>query len=395
MQICSYSLTSPNAYPTGSRSLLPLPFRLYLLDPPFPGLLNTNIDSRYLSCILLLVPISVTHTALLRQSSTYALSQSYYYAFIACILYFIISTLLLINVLGASRPFNAYEPSFSQLSTPQRTIMLQTILFSAYLPLGGGIFAAIEGWDFVDGVYWADYTLLTIGLGSDFPVTKVAARMLVMPYAALGIVFIGLVIGSVRELVLEPGKARITKRRLAKERERWEGIIDQGDESEKGKIWGRVGPRRKLHLGKEVRRFLNSCEKFEAEHQEIAHDNIPHDYKIWRKRKFELMRYIEKSARRMEGYVVLGFSIFAVVIVWIGGSLVFWACELSVCFLFNFHCSSLDTDRILFRMLNGHILLHSILPIPQLRQSVMATFIRQLHLLDRFLLFGLSSLYPR
>lgn len=339
-----------------------------LLDPPFPDLLNTNIDSRYLSCILLLVPISVTHTALLRQSPTYALSQSYYYAFIACILYFIISTLLLINVLGASRPFNAYEPSFSQLSTPQRTIMLQTILFSVYLPLGGGIFAAIEGWDFVDGVYWADYTLLTIGLGSDFPVTKVAGRMLVMPYAALGIVFIGLVVGSVRELVLEPGKARITKRRLAKERERWEGIIDQGDERENGKFWGCVGPRRKLHLGKEVRRFFKSREKFEAAHQEIAHHNISNDYKIWRKREFELMRYIEKSARRMEGYVALGFSIFTSVIVWIGGSLVFWACELGVCFLFNFHCSSLDTDCILFRMLNGRIPLHFISPIPQLRQ---------------------------
>ena len=160
--------------------------------------------------------------------------------------------------------------------------MLQTILFSVYLPLGGGIFAAIEGWDFVDGVYWADYTLLTIGLGSDFPVTKVAGRMLVMPYAALGIVFIGLVVGSVRELVLEPGKARITKRRLAKERERWEGIIDQGDERENGKFWGCVGPRRKLHLGKEVRRFFKSREKFEAAHQEIAHHNISNDYKIWR-----------------------------------------------------------------------------------------------------------------
>jgi len=190
--------------------------------------------------------------------------------------------------------------------------MLQTILFSAYLPLGGGIFAAIEGWDFVDGVYWADYALLTIGLGSDFPVTKVAGRMLVMPYAALGIVFIGLVVGSVRELVLEPGKARITKRRLAKERERWEGIIDQGDERENGKIWGCVGPRRKLHL---VRRFLKSRENFQAEHQEIAHDNISNDFKIWRKREFELMRYIEKSARRVEGYVALGFSIFAFVIV--------------------------------------------------------------------------------
>ncbi|KAJ3575501.1 hypothetical protein NP233_g1050 [Leucocoprinus birnbaumii] len=287
----------------------------------------------YLSCILLLVPISVTHTTLLHQSSDYSLSQSYYYAFIACIVYFIISTLLLFNFLGAYRPFCAYAPSFAQLSTPQRTLMLQTIMFSAYLALGGGVFAAIEGWDFVDGVYWADYTLLTIGLGSDFPVTKVGGKMLLLPYAALGIVFVGLIVSSVRALVLERGKARITKRRLEKERERWEGIIDLTDHKQKGEDQQHGKDKRvKKRSGRDVKKFMKSSDKAKAKEshlKEKIHDAIESNHKLWRKREFELMRYIERSAQRTEGYIALGFSIFAFILVWVGGSLIFWAMEVN------------------------------------------------------------------
>ncbi|KAF5360721.1 hypothetical protein D9756_004472 [Leucocoprinus leucothites] len=282
----------------------------------------------YSSCILLLIPISVTHTTLLRQSPAYALSQSFYYAFIACILYFIVSTLLLLNVLGASHPFRAYPPSFAQLSTPQRTLMLQTILFSAYLALGGGVFASIEGWDFVDGVYWADYTLLTIGLGSDFPVTKVAGRMLLLPYAALGIVFVGLIVSSVRALVLERGKARITKRRIEKERERWEGIIDRHDEPSRED----AVTRRKMRSGRDVKKFLKSRENTETKEsrlKEKIHDVVANDHKIWRKHEFELMRYIERSANKTERYIALALSVAAFILVWVGGSLVFWACEIN------------------------------------------------------------------
>ncbi|KAG6853043.1 hypothetical protein C0991_007299 [Blastosporella zonata] len=98
--------------------------------------------------------------------------------------------------------------------------MLQTISYILYLALGAGVFAALEGWAFCDGLYWADYTLLTIGIGSDFPLHKTVSRALLIPYAALGIMMIGLLVGSVRGLVLERGKMKVARRSLAKQRMR-------------------------------------------------------------------------------------------------------------------------------------------------------------------------------
>lgn len=91
--------------------------------------------------------------------------------------------------------------------------MLQTIVFSAYLALGAAIFSSIENWTFVDALYWADYTLLTIGLGSDFPVKHTAGRKLPIPFAAVGILIVDLIVSSVRALVIQRARARITKGR--------------------------------------------------------------------------------------------------------------------------------------------------------------------------------------
>jgi potassium channel subfamily K, other eukaryote len=132
---------------------------------------------RYISAIFLLAPFGIL-TSRIYDEEGHARSQSYYYALIAGIIYAIISTFLLLNVIGASNlsvsvsgkaEFQVlrqrYNPSFKILSIAQRGIMLQTISFVLYLALMAGVYSAVEGWSFVDAVYWADYTLLTIGLG--------------------------------------------------------------------------------------------------------------------------------------------------------------------------------------------------------------------------------------
>ena len=48
--------------------------------------------------------------------------------------------------------------------------MLQTIAFMVYLLGGAAVYARIEEWTFVDAVYWADFTLLTIGIGVRSPI---------------------------------------------------------------------------------------------------------------------------------------------------------------------------------------------------------------------------------
>jgi len=169
--------------------------------------------------------------------------------------------------------------------------MLQTISFTLYLALGAGVYAAAEGQSFVDSVYWADYTLLTIGLGSDFPPQTSVVRGLLIPYAGGGLVIIGLVVGSIRGLVLDRAEERVMKRRLSKEREKW---------IEKMKSQEQKGQKEKTGQSTE-----------------------------WRKAEFEAMRKALDRAERVRRYTALGVSFFAFLVLWFMGALVFWFTEVS------------------------------------------------------------------
>ncbi|KAJ7207481.1 hypothetical protein GGX14DRAFT_396308 [Mycena pura] len=156
------------------------------------------------------------------------MSQSYHYAIISACIYTILATMLVLNAMGAYI-FHAYPASFDPLTVPQRTLMLQTIFYVLYLSAGAGVFARVEGWEYLDSIYWADYTLLTIGLGSDFPPKTHAGRALLIPFAVGDIALLGLVIGSIRGLLLERGRVKVVRRTVAKEREKWFARMDEPD----------------------------------------------------------------------------------------------------------------------------------------------------------------------
>lgn len=236
--------------------------------------------------MLLIIPLGLTHDLVIQPRSTHAFAQSYYYALISAALYTIISSLLVLHALGA-HVFRAYPASFNALTLPQKTLMLQSIAYILYLALGAGVFARVEHWAYTDGLYWADYTLLTIGLGTDFPLRTTLGRALLIPYAAVGITMIGLVVGSVRALVLERAKVKVIRRTLGTQREK--------------------------HTK-------------EAGHPDAA----------WKRGEFEAMRRIEHKAEVIQRYSALGSSFAAYIVVWFFGALVFWFTEkvLSSCSLY-------------------------------------------------------------
>ncbi|KAG7442346.1 voltage-gated potassium channel [Guyanagaster necrorhizus] len=224
----------------------------------------------YLSAVFLLVPLSLTKILTIKPTYNHAFSQPYYYALIATVLYILISSLLVVNVIGAYK-FRFYAPSFATLTMPQRTLMLQAIGFSFYLAMGAGLFSAIEDWEFVNGLYWADYTLLTIGIGSDYPLTTQLGRGLMIPYAVGGIMMVGLIVGRVQDLMLERGRAKIERKALKSQRRRW---------------------------------FKKSNKKQEEE-------------------DFKTMRKIERRADMMRKYLALAASSVAFFFLWLMGALVF------------------------------------------------------------------------
>ncbi|KAL2115955.1 hypothetical protein VTJ04DRAFT_10210 [Mycothermus thermophilus] len=143
-------------------------------------------------------------------------SQAFYYAIYAAVLYFLIATLMSVTYISI---LTRHGPKDFQLTASQRTLMLQTIMFLLYLLLGALVFTAIEGWSYLDGFYWAAVTLFTVGFGDLYPTTPLA-RGLLVPFALIGIVSLGLVIGSIRSLVIDRGKARLATRLLEKKRKR-------------------------------------------------------------------------------------------------------------------------------------------------------------------------------
>ncbi|KAK7053089.1 hypothetical protein VNI00_004410 [Paramarasmius palmivorus] len=245
---------------------------------------GTNVENRLFSSVSLVVILALAHRLLYKPArDSLTLSQSYYYGMLSAILYAVISLLLTINYFFAhpSTPFQAYQPSFDILTPSQRTLMLQTTSFTFYLALGAGIFARIEGWSFVDGVYWADYTLLTIGLGADFPLMTATGRGVLIPWAVGGIIIVGLVVGSVRGLVLERGNRRVGKRAMAKALIKWRANTAQRSD----------------------------------------------DSVILDQEEFNVMRRIQERAMNTRKYVSLGSATFVFLIVWFGGALVFWYAE--------------------------------------------------------------------
>ncbi|KAI9719209.1 MAG: Potassium channel [Chrysothrix sp. TS-e1954] len=224
--------------------------------------------------------------------SEHALTQAFYYAIWAAAIYLIVSILMLATVVGALR--GKYEKRFN-LTTSQRTLMLQTISLMAYLLVGALIFSHVEGWNYLDAVYWADFTLLTIGIGSPFTPSTHTGRSLLLIYAIGGIVTIGLIIGSIRAMLLETGQKKMRARVTEKQRSRVHDFV-------------RVKALGLMHLNQRPKRFNSSVELPEREKRRL---------------EFHAMRDVQEKASRRGRYTSLAVSTMAGCVLWFIGALVF------------------------------------------------------------------------
>ncbi len=148
----------------------------------------------------------------------------------------------------------------------------------------------------MDGVYWANTTMLTIGLGDYSPITHLGQSLL-LPYAIGGVVMLGLVIGSIRSLILERGKQKLGARMVEKERERVVGKLD----NKGGKL--RLSP-------------LSTQELQSGESE-----------KDRREAEFNLMRKIQAQTSARRRWTSLLTSTLAWLSLWLIGAVVFWEAE--------------------------------------------------------------------
>jgi len=237
-----------------------------------------------------------------------ALTQAYYYGIFAAALYQVISYLMCITVWGAYR--GAYGKEFD-LTVAQRTLMLQTISFLVYLLLGAVIYSRIEGWRYLDTVYFMDYTLLTVGVGDYSPATHLG-RSLLFPFAVGGIITIGLVVSSIRSLVLERGAEKLSARMTEKTRRR---VVKQIATAEKQKQT-KLSTKPVFHLDENTAKDL------------IANPVDDHVGELERRKtEFEAMREVQDMAAREQKWMSLVVSTLAFALMWFIGALVFFRTE--------------------------------------------------------------------
>lgn len=279
----------------------------------------------YVASFLLIALVAVASSYHFREPGVkdQALTQAFYYANFAAGLYFIIATLMCITVYGAYA--GHYNNEF-KLTISQRTLMLQTISFMFYLLLGALIYSKIEGWKFLDALYWADFTCLTIGIGDFAPATHLG-RSLLFPYAIGGIVILGLVVGSIRSLVLDRGKKKMSARMTEKTRK---AVLRRIKTQEDQTGQTTVTHKRKFGLGGTTTFSLHPVES-DSKHGSDAHrTGMSSTEQLERQRRrseFHAMRYVQNLAAIERKWFSLLISGSAWFILWFVGALVFCQAE--------------------------------------------------------------------
>jgi potassium channel subfamily K, other eukaryote len=163
------------------------------------------------------------------------------------------------------------------------------------LLLGALVYSHIEAWKFLDAVYWADFTLLTIGIGDDYTPETHLGRGLLFPFAMGGIIILGLVVGSIRSMILERGKKKLAARLTEKARVK---LLKEVDKFRKRRSLGK--PKGVMGLGRQTTKIL-AVEPGKGDMTELER----------REAEFEAMRKVQDWAALQRRYMSLGVSTFA------------------------------------------------------------------------------------
>ncbi|GMG00413.1 unnamed protein product [[Candida] boidinii] len=148
------------------------------------------------------------------RSDYYSYGPGYWFACFTVLFYFTNFIILLINELGFI--LHKYPPIFN-ISSIQQSLMSQCIVFVIWLLWGSALFARLMNLTFNQSLYFAVVTVLTVGLGDIVPNTP-NQRAAVLVWCIFGLVIFGLIISSIRELMISSGASTMLWHRVQKRR---------------------------------------------------------------------------------------------------------------------------------------------------------------------------------
>jgi potassium channel subfamily K len=182
------------------------------------------------------------------------------------------------------------------------------MLFMAYLLLGALVFSKIEGWGYLDGLFWADVTILTVGFGDFKPETHLG-RSLLFPYATFGIFILFLVIYAITSVVFERGKSTWEVRLRDKDRIR------------------HVHQRNKDQPAESIQQNPDDLDDPTAGLEPLSRETKATEEREARRRDFNTMQQIILRAARKRILYSMSLWFFFAFFLWLVGALVFYRAE--------------------------------------------------------------------
>jgi potassium channel subfamily K len=286
-----------------------------------------------------------------RPNQTY--TQGFWYAIAAASFYLLCAMLLMVNMLGY---FLGHYPDNFALTDSQRTLILQTMVFFVWLAGGGAIFSKIEtdqgetGWGFVDGIYFCDVTILTVGFGDLYPTTDLA-RGLVFPYSVGGIITLALIVSSIYKFMRELGDENIVQKHIERTRQRTldrtvttSFDLRQREHEEHHLIRKRTMGSRPLPsisgptepramrtaMGNTIQRISSRTPTVPLPKPLRPNRKPPILLLREEKDRFDAMRKIQFKSRKFKQWMALVFSVTAFGVLWCIGAIFFWQAEKKV-----------------------------------------------------------------
>jgi potassium channel subfamily K len=256
--------------------------------------------------------------------------------------------LLMVNMLGY---FLGHYPQHFELSEEQRNLILQTMMFFIWLAGGGGVFARVSGWTFVDALYFCDVTILTVGFGDLHPVNDLG-RGLVFPYSVGGIVILGLMVSSIRQFAKELSRDNVVRSHVERRRVRTmeRSVTSSFELAERQKSLNKAiirgsrpiisepfGPKarsvtfepKEVERSGSQRRLTSESRSntFSSRLRRVGSSNPKLVLMREEKDRFDAMRDIQRSTISFKRYYALAMSVIAFGLLWCVGAVGFWQAE--------------------------------------------------------------------
>lgn len=261
-------------------------------------------------------------------------SQAYWSAVIAAILYFILCIILMINMLGYVL---GHYPQHFLLTDEQRTLILQTTFLVTWLTAGAAVFQQVMDIPFGDALYFSDVTILTLGFGDITAQTNVA-RGILMPYAVVGVISLGLVVSSIHQIASQLNHDKIVRGHIERKRQ---ATVERSSTIERDEFGNERHARRAtgLEASRSPLQRRNSRSHTPPRHRKYpirstisaitSLGSSQPQLLVMREEKdrFDAMRAIQRETARFRRWADLFMSVVAFGIVWSCGALVFWSLE--------------------------------------------------------------------